>query len=209
MSEFSIELPKDKKSVWDEYVPIVRKAREIDVYLTDAIDVPATYNELLATINEAMVGDTVNLYINNGGGAIDSAFMLADAMTKCEAHIVGHLSGTVASAATMLTMYCDEIRVAPFIQFMVHNYSHGTSGTGSQVKEYVNFADRELVAAIKVIYAGFLTEEEMASISEDDKEIWLNTQEVEDRWVKKQLHDLGMNSADVVNSLAKGCSDED
>ena len=208
MSNLQIELPKDKLRIWDEYVPIINKGRVIDVYLTDGIDIPSTYNELLATFNAAFEGDTINLYINNGGGAIDSAFMLADAMTRCEAHIVGHISGTVASAATMLTMYCDEIRVAPFTSFMVHNYSHGTSGSGNQVKEYVNFADRELVAAIKVIYAGFLTEEEMASISEDDKEIWLNTQEVEDRWVTKQHHDLGMNSADVVNALAKGGSDE-
>ena len=200
----TIELPKDKQTPWDEYVPIIRKERAIDVYLTDAIEVPSMYNELLAILNDAYPGDTINLYINNGGGSIDSAFMLADAMTNCEAHIIGHLSGTVASAATMLTMYCDEIVVTPFIQFMVHNYSHGTSGTGSQVKEYVNFADRELVSAIKIIYAGFLTEDEMKSISEDDKEIWLNTQEVQDRWANKLQYDLGFDTpAKIVNELAK------
>lgn len=186
-----------KHSVWDEYVPIIHSARVIDVYLTDAIAAPANYNQFVHTLDKAHPGDTVNLFVNNGGGSVDAAFMIADAISRSEAHVVARISGTVASAATMIILACDELVVAPFTQWMSHNYSYGTQGSGSQVKEYVNFTDRELTAAVKTIYAGFLTDPEMKSISTDDKELWFGAAEVEERWANKIKYDLGMTDAPV------------
>ena len=65
---------------------------------------------------------------------------------------------------------------------MAHNYYHGTEGGGSQVKNYVDFTDRELKRAFRVVYTNFLTEEEIISVTEDDKEIWLNEVETMERW---------------------------
>ena len=84
-------------------------------------------------------------------------------------------------------MHCDTIEVADYSDFMIHNYSHGTQGSGAQVKEYVNFADREFTKAVKEIYKGFLTEAEMEDVSTRDKEIWLNKSEVLERWKNKKL----------------------
>jgi len=188
--EFELEVPKKIETVWQEYVPIIINGRTVDIYLTDEIKTPSTYNQLIHTLNTAYPGDTINLVINNGGGSVDSAFMIVDAITNSDAHVVAKLSGIVASAATMITMYCDDIEVAPFTQFMCHNYAYGASGSGNQVKEYVNFTDKELTSAVKIIYAGFLTEAEMAQISLDDKELWFGADETVERWGKKVLHTL-------------------
>ena len=182
--------PKQKTSVWDNYVPIITNGRVSTVYLTDYIENPSEYNELCALFKNAYDGDTIYLEINNGGGNANSAFMIIAAMRESKAHIVGRLSGMVASAATIITMHCDELEVAPYTQFMIHNYFHGAQGTGNQVKEYVNFTDKEFTQAVKEIYAGFITEEEMRQVSSDDKELWYGADETLERWANKLAKDL-------------------
>ena len=186
--EFQIQLPKDKTTVFDNYVPIVRSndGRVTNVYLTEAIGSPSQYNELCMLLLNAQEGDKYYFIINNPGGSSDTAFMIADAMDKSKATIHGIITGFVASAATIITMYCDTIEVAPYTSFMCHNYSHGAEGGGAQVKEYVNFTDKEFTRAAAEIYAGFLTEHELNDISTRDKEVWLNADEVIERWKNRE-----------------------
>jgi len=115
---------------WEKYVPIMASDdnREIDIFFHDLIQAPCNYSEAVDTIRRAKAGDVITLHINNGGGVVDSAFMLYDAITHTKAKVVAELSGIVASAATIITMPCDEIRVALFTQFMIHNYSGGAQG---------------------------------------------------------------------------------
>ena len=186
--EFKIDIPKDKSSVWDDYVPIIRSSdnRHTVMYLTDIIEAPCNYNEACFLLDNAKDGDVVTLILNNGGGIVDSAFMLGHSMKNSKATIHGKLSGTVASATTIITMYCDTIEVADYTSFMVHNYSHGAHGSGAQVKGYVDFTDKEFTAAAAEIYKDFLTPAELKSISTQDKEIWLNKDEVLKRWAIKK-----------------------
>jgi len=181
---------KEKTSVWDEYVPMVTSGRSTTMYLTDYIAAPANYNELVHRLNNAYIGDEFVFVINNGGGDANAAFMLVNAMERSNAIIRGKLSGIVASAATIITMACNTIEVAPYTQFMIHNYFHGTQGTGNQVKEYVNFTDSEFRVAVKELYAGFLTEAEMNQVSNDDKELWYGAEETGERWANKKKHDM-------------------
>ena len=187
MSEFLIELPKKKTQVWDNYVPIVKsKAGSIiHVYLTDQIDVPASYNELCFELLSAKAGTSVKLHINNGGGIIDSAFMIIDAIKQSKATITAVLSGTVASAATVITLACDNIEVIDYTSFMIHNYSAGTQGKGHEMKAYMDFNNSELNSAFRTIYGGFLTDAEMEAVI-DGKDMWMGKDEVLSRWTARQ-----------------------
>ena len=192
--EIEIGSAPAKATVWDNYVPIITEGRSTVVYLTDGIDIPAAYNELVHKLGNAYEGDEFTFIINNGGGAVSSAFMLVNAMNNSNATMHGKLSGTVASAATIITMACDTIEVAPYTEFMIHNYFHGTQGTGNKVKEYVNFTDKEFTEAVKELYAGFITPEEMVLVSSNDKELWYGAKETEDRWANKLAYDLGVTN---------------
>lgn len=185
---FQIELPKEKTRIWDNYVPILRTVdgRQTTAYLNEPIAMPGEYNELCFLLNSAKHGDQFTLVINNPGGSADSAFMIVDAIKSSKAKVHAMLSGTVASAATIITMACGTIEVADYTSWMSHNYNHGTSGSGAQVKEYVNFTDREFTAAAAEIYKDFHTPAELKAISTQDKEIWLNKAEVLARWENKQ-----------------------
>lgn len=181
--EFTLEQHKpESDSVWDNYVPIIQQGNVYNVYLTDNIEAPTEYNQLIHLLSNLDHYHKVNLYLNNGGGHVDSGFMIREALLQCKAVTVAHLSGTVASATTIIALACDKIVTTPFLSFMAHNYFHGVQGTGNQVKDYVDFTDRELKRAFRLIYTNFLTEEEIQLVTERDKEIWLNEIEVQERW---------------------------
>lgn len=69
---------------------------------------------------------------------------------------------------------------------MIHNYSaFGMQGKGHEMKARQNFVDRELNRTFKDYYIGFLSEEEINDVIEG-KDIWLNFEEVNDRWATKK-----------------------
>lgn len=185
MEQLDLNVTKTKQTIWDEYVPIIKSKEVIDVYLTDIIESPANYNELVHTLKTAQPYQVINLYLNNGGGYVDSAFYIIDAINRCPATVVAHLSGTVASSATIIALSCDDIVCSKYLSFMIHNYSTGMQGKGHELKAYQNFTDRELNRAFKEIYRHFLTEEEMDKVI-DGLDIWLSEIEVEERWKRRQ-----------------------
>lgn len=180
-------LGADSSDPFDAYVPIIQTPdnRHTDVYLTDSISYPYEYDKLCHTLGKAQHGDTVTFHINNGGGIIDSAFRVIDAMKSSKAHIVAKLSGTVASAATVISLAADELVIADYTSFMVHNYSGGAVGKGHEIKAQQEFIDRELNFAFREIYQGFLTEKEMTQVI-NGRDVWLNKKEVLARWHAKR-----------------------
>lgn len=179
-----IEIPEKPERVWDLNVPILKSVNGdyMEIYLTDAIKEPMMYCEVFYEIKTAKSGCTIKLIINSGGGIVSTATMLEDALRETKAKTIAHVTGCAASAATTIALTCDELTMSDGSEFMVHNYSHGTHGTGAQVKEYVDFVDRESAKGTRKIYEGFLTPEEIELIINHDKEIWLNKDETIARW---------------------------
>lgn len=187
-ASLNLEPETSENSVWADYVPIIEEGTTFKIYLTNGINIPHVYSKLCHLLDSAKPYHELHFYINNGGGDVDSAFMLISSMNQTKAKTIAHISGTVASAATIIALACDELEVSPFTSFMSHNYYHGVQGSGNQVKDYVDFTDRELKRAFKAIYTNFLTEEEIQLVTERDKEIWLNELEVVERWANYKKH---------------------
>jgi ATP-dependent Clp protease protease subunit len=183
MPELSFELPRDVTRIWDLPVPIVadKEANTVQAYLTGAIDEPYLYNELCYLLGAASADTVVHLYVNTPGGVIDSAFMITTAIQNTKAKVVCHLSGTVASAGTIITMACDEVVVAPHLSFMIHNYSGGMAGKGHEMKARQKFTDDHLNDAFKSFYTGFLTADDMERVIEGT-DLWMGSDEVQRRW---------------------------
>lgn len=183
MPEITFDLPRDVTRIWDLPVPIIvnEDDKTITAYLAGAIEEPHLYNELCYQLATAPHDYTVTLHINTPGGIIDSAFMIADAIQTSQATVVGKLSGTVASAGTLITMVCDEVVITPHLSFMIHNYSGGMAGKGHEMKARQKFTDDHLNDAFKAFYSGFLTEEEMDRVIEGT-DMWMGSAEVATRW---------------------------
>lgn len=184
--EVLFELPRDVTRIWDLNVPIIedKKTKTTTAFITEVIQDPHVYNELCYLLISAKPDWTFNLIINTPGGVVDSALMIVDAISNSPATVIGHLTGTVASAGTIISMMCDDLVVAPHISFMIHNYSGGMMGKGHEMKARQKFTDDQLNAAFMSFYSGFLTKKEMTSVLEG-ADLWMSSQEIEDRWAKR------------------------
>lgn len=183
MSGFQIDIPKEPKRIWDLEVPVAvdKENKTVKIYLSGTIEDPCLYNEACFTIDTADKDTTIELLINTPGGIIDSALMLINSIKNTPARVVGHLTGTVASAGTILALSCDELIISDHLSFMIHNYSGGMAGKGHEMKARQKFTDKHLNEAFKSFYAGFLTDEEMESVI-DGSDMWMGTEEVQERW---------------------------
>lgn len=184
--ELSAEVPKKTESIWEDHIPIARNGREIDAYIMAEIVNPIEYNELCHLLRNANSKETIRLHINTPGGRLDSATMIIDAIAASDAYIIGVLSGTVASAGTMIALACDELECSSYLEFMIHYFSGGTGGKGNEIKAHSNFIDKHMPMVFKKMYAGFLTDEEIAGMIEG-KDIWLNGDEVLARFETAKL----------------------
>jgi len=184
------EIPTNKTSIWDDYVPILRSAdgRETTIYLTEVFESIADYSEAVYILETARPGDKIKFIIANGGGNTAAAYYLIDGINNSKAKISCHCTGFVASAATVVAMACPTLTIADNTNFMCHNYAHNAGGSGAQIKEYVDFIDREFIRATKEEYSGFLTDEEIVLITKHDKEVWLNSEDVRERWANRQAY---------------------
>jgi len=185
-----IEIPKDKneyRSVWDKPVGIVKVNSYLyRVYILDEIYAPVEYGELVELFHDLDDDVTVEVYLNTNGGSLDSAIMLIDAMKNSNARVIGKLSGMVASAGTMLTMAFDEVEVAPYTSFMIHNYSSSGGGAikGNELKVQQAFTEKETAKLFREVYKGFLTPREIKKVI-NDQDMWMDKEEVEKRFAKK------------------------
>ena len=187
--EFDLVFNEEKKDViseWDKVVPIVAKERTVAAYLMSEVYEPEAYNELCYTL-EHTEADYVRLVMNNGGGQLDSMLSIIDSIAKCNATVIGVLSGTVASAATMIALACDELEVADYTGWLTHYYSGGTGGKGNEIKAKHIFDEVEIPRLFKGIHKGFFTEAEIDRVI-DGKDEWLNKEGILDRFaIMKEL----------------------
>ena len=176
------EEKKDIRSEWEKEVPIIAKNKVVTVFLNDEIYEPGAYNELCYTL-ENTVADEVRLYMNNGGGQLDSMLSIIASMKKCGCEITGVLSGTVASAATMIALKCDKLEVADYTSWLTHYYSGGTGGKGNEIKAKHDFESIEIPKLFKQIHKDFLTSSEITRVI-DGKDIWLNKDQILERFAR-------------------------
>ena len=177
-----------KKTVWDKVVPIVRNKKGYHCYLASEVAEPQCYNELCMLLENATAFDTIVLHINTPGGHLDSAFKILAGLKNTKAKTRAVLTGTVASAGTIISLACDELQCEPYTHFMIHNYSTGTQGKGHEIMEYINFTDKNLRKTFKEIYGGFLTPQEITAVIKG-KDMWLETEDVISRWERMQKKD--------------------
>ena len=186
MQELPIQLANNAPTTeWDKYVPLITNKNSTHVYLTDGIDEPSFYNELCHNLYCADESDTFTLHINTPGGMLDTTFMLLDAMRNSKAHVIGHLTGTVASAGTIIALTCDELIASDDLAWMSHYYSAHIGGKGNEIKARQDFTERTTSATFRRIHEGFFTKKEIEEMI-DGKDFWLDEHEVRERWARKQ-----------------------
>lgn len=187
-----------KTSVWDNYVPMITSKHTTTVYLTDVIESPSLYNELCFKLDNASPAEEFYIYINTPGGILDAAIMLVSSIKNTLANTTARLSGTVASAGTIIALACKHVELADHTAFMIHNYSGGLYGKGHELKAHQEFVDANLNNSFSAFYEGFLTPTEIKRVI-DGKDYWMNKDEVLSRLARKNGYDTSIGSEPKVS----------
>lgn len=142
-----------------------------DLFEMDATS-PNKVSQMLADAN----GQDVVVSISSEGGYVESGSQIYTDLKSYEGQVTTEIKSLAASAASVIAMAGDKIRIAPTAQIMIHNASMGAQGdhrSMEQASDLLKVIDRSIVNAY-VIKTG-KTEEELLSMMA--KETWMNAQD--------------------------------
>ena len=148
-----------------------------DIYLNYVIDKPHYYFEFLELLRSANPEDEIFIHLNNNGGYVDTAMQIINTMKESKAHIITCLEGACHSAASLIFLCGDTIKISEFGSMLCHYYSGGAKGKGNEIEAQVIFDKDYYKKFFHKIYNKFLTAEEIKELLRGEDK-WLDSKEI-------------------------------
>lgn len=164
-----------------------------DQWIYDWFEVEATSpKKVIDLISQAKNNEDLEVEINSGGGSVFAGSEIYTALKSYSGKVITKVVGLAASAASVVTMAGDIVKITPTGQVMIHNASGGFGGDyrdmekGAEILKNVN-------ATISNAYrlkTGLSNEELLEMMN---KETWLTPQQA----LEKKFVDEIMFTNDV------------
>jgi ATP-dependent protease ClpP protease subunit len=139
---------------------IFEEKDKLCVYLSENLEGPKHYSVLLNVLRNP-TREEIHIYINNGGGQLDTLFALVDAIQGSVSVVTAHIDHACFSAASMLMLVCDQWRIGEYAVVMIHSHYTGFEGKSHELEKEISFTQPWLKEKITKIYQGFLTQKEI------------------------------------------------
>jgi len=152
-------------------------------YLSQSIEEPERYIDMIHKIKSAGPGETIYIYLNTPGGRLDTAMQLINAMRISQAKIVTVVEAEAHSAGTLIFLCGDEFIVHDNCSMMFHNFSGGAIGKGNEMKLQIDATVKWFSKLAKDIYYPFLSHQEIDDMI-NGKDLWMESEEVRKRLKK-------------------------
>lgn len=165
-------------------------SRTVNSYFTvigeEGIGSPEDHYEQLEILKHANEGELfVCTFSSNPGGSYSGILAWKNALEGTLAHTVAILEGDLASAATIIPLFFDEVHVTPYTTFMVHSANLGINrNTSANVERNAAFQARQMERFLRDSYHGFLTDAEIQRVL-DGVELYMDDKEVKERLEKR------------------------
>lgn len=153
--------------------------------LDEEIKEPRYYRNLIEVLNNATEQDLVVLNINSGGGHLDSAISIIDALRNTRANTLAWISGSAYSAAGIIALSCQNLEVGEFASLMAHNSQYGLGGYTTDIKDRAVFEHKMISKIMHSVYKHFLSTDEVEAVLAN-KTIWMDADEIIERFTKMQ-----------------------
>lgn len=89
----------------------------------------------------AIKASTIHLRVNSPGGDVFAAEAMCQALREHSAHIVAHIEGLAASAATCICCAADEVVMTPSSKYMIHKSWAMTIGNADDMRSMADLLD--------------------------------------------------------------------
>lgn len=176
------------------------------VYLDEHIGEAKKYRDLIDALCAAGPHDEFNLFINNGGGYLYTALAIIEAIKASQANVRAIVVGECHSAASIITLSCNEIMITDAANMMVHSASFGSGGFAHNVKHHADFSVSQLGVLFDEVYGGFLTESELKELK-TGREFWFNAKQIAKRVENRMKHNEQKNAKKPSRKKAKPAPD--
>lgn len=148
-----------------------------DQWIYDWFEVEATSpKKVIDLINQAENNEDLEVEINSGGGSVFAGSEIYTALKSYSGKVITKVVGLAASAASVVTMAGDIVKITPTGQVMIHNASGGFGGDyrdmekGAEILKNVNAT----ISNAYRIKTGLSNEELLEMMN---KETWLTPQQ--------------------------------
>ena len=158
---------------------------EHHVYLDESFGEPSYYRNVLDMLREGTESDTFIFHLNTFGGRDDSGMALVRAIQNTNSDTIAIIERNCMSMGALIAVSCKQLIVNKGANMMIHDVQFGTYGSGSNNKRYVDFIKRDSDILMRELFTNFLTEEEFDEIINNSSEIYLNDEEIIERWNRK------------------------
>lgn len=155
-----------------------------EYYISGVISGPEDYIEIFDQIRHARADDEIKIYLNTYGGDMYTAIQFMRVLSETSALVTCSVEGACMSAGTLIFLNADVFEVTPHSSFMIHNYSGGTIGKGSEMHAQITHEKKWSEKLFKEVYEDFLTVKEIDEILAG-RDLWMEVDEVAERMNKR------------------------
>jgi len=121
--------------------------------------------------------DTLNVYINSGGGSVFAGQAIYNIIKRCKAGIKNaYIDGLAASMASVIPLACDKVYMPSNATMMVHNPICGVYGNAGELRVIADRLDK-IRESILDVYKEKTGLDETKLIELMDAETWMTAKE--------------------------------
>jgi ATP-dependent Clp protease protease subunit len=148
-----------------------------DVTKKSTLDLIATIQELIKENKKIAIDldlqeiPPIYLHINSPGGLLIEAFAIIDIILNSPVKIISIIEGQAASAATLISVVCEERWIRPNATMLIHELRGGNCGKYSEIEtDMDNLSD--MMTRLKDIYLCYtkLTNKDLTKILPKDRD---------------------------------------
>lgn len=167
------------------YFTSVQPITTITVPIDEEVKAPSYYRHVIEAIEGLSESDQLIFNINSPGGRMDGLESLLAGIELFDGSSVAVIQGDCHSAASILAMSCDAVAVSKYANMLVHFVSFGTVGSASHIKAHVDHVQKISEKLFRETYKYFLTEEEIEQCIYQDRQLYLDADEIMQRLEQK------------------------
>lgn len=155
-------------------------AQHIHFYISEPVDEPWMYAEMIHTINVATENDIVFMHLNFHGGDLDTGVQIITAMQNSAAKIITVLEGAAYSLGTLIFLAGDEMIVNDNCMMMFHYFKGGIGGKGNEIVSQLEATVKWFASLAKELYIPFMSEDEFQRMTRGE-DLWMQSPEIRQR----------------------------
>lgn len=154
-------------------------------------------------IQQALEADTdeeITLDVASNGGSVFAASEIYTMLKASGKHVVVNIQGLAASAASVISMAGDTVRISPTAQLMIHKASNDACGNADSMRKNADVLD-SIDTSIVNAYVLKTGMKESDLIHLMSNETWMNAQTAVDKGFADEIMFVDENKPLITNSL--------